>query len=73
MAHRRWGDLTGWQRGLIVVGATVQLTLAGAAWADLGRRPAAEVNGAKWRWAAVIGLNFVGPLAYFRWGRRRPA
>ena len=29
-----------------------------------------QVNGSKARWAWVIGINFFGPLAYFRWGRR---
>ncbi len=52
--------------------ASVQLSLAATAWADLATRPAARVNGSKTRWALVIAVNFVGPLAYFRWGRRRP-
>jgi hypothetical protein len=29
------------------------------------------VNGGKLRWALLIAINFVGPVAYFRWGRRR--
>jgi len=28
------------------------------------------VNGPKPLWAAAIAVNFVGPLAYLRWGRR---
>lgn len=54
-----------------MTGATVQLALASAAWVDLARRPASEVRGPKWRWALVIGVNFAGPLSYFRWGRVR--
>jgi hypothetical protein len=50
--------------------AAVQFALAGAAWIDLARRPAALVNGRKAVWALVIGINFVGPLAYFFFGRR---
>jgi len=49
--------------------AAVQLALAGAAWADLARRPARAVRGPKWIWALVIAVNFIGPLWYFRWGR----
>ncbi|WP_208104024.1 PLDc N-terminal domain-containing protein [Modestobacter roseus] len=48
----------------------MQLSLATTAWADLATRPADQVNGSKARWAAVIAINWVGPLAWFRWGRR---
>jgi hypothetical protein len=50
---------------------SVQLSLAATAWTDLARRPARRVNGRKGVWAAVIAINWIGPLAYFRWGRRR--
>ena len=40
-------------------------------WADLALRPAAEVNGGKGKWAAIIAVNFVGPVLYFRRGIRR--
>ena len=50
--------------------ASVQLSLAATAWAQLATTPAAEVNGSKVRWAAIIAINFLGPLAWFRWGRR---
>jgi hypothetical protein len=53
------------------VGAgAVQLALAGTAWFDLSRRPAAAVRGPKAAWAAAIGVNFAGPIAYLRFGRR---
>lgn len=71
MNARRWADLTDRQRTAVLVAASVQLSLAATAWTDLARRPAEQVNGRKWLWALVIGLNFVGPLAYFRWGVRR--
>ena len=53
--------------------AMVQIGLAAAAWADLTRRAPAEVRGPKWRWAALIAVNYVGPVTYFRLGIRRPA
>lgn len=71
--RRRWTDLTPRQRRLTVVAASVQLALAATAWTDLARRPGAEVTGPRWLWALVIGVNFVGPLSYLRWGRRRAA
>ena len=72
MAGRRWADLTPSQRAALLAAASVQVGLAVAAWADLARRPATQVRGAKRWWAAAIAVNFVGPLAYFRWGRRPP-
>jgi hypothetical protein len=60
------------QQAAVLTLASVQLSLAATAWADLATRPAAEVNGSKLRWACAIAINFVGPLAWFRWGRRRP-
>ena len=68
---RRWADLTPRQRLLTVVAGSVQLSLAALSCTDLARRPAAQVNGPKPLWAAIIAVNFVGPLAYLRWGRRR--
>jgi hypothetical protein len=68
----RWRDRSPASRCVLVVVALVQLALAGAAWTDLARRPAAEVRGPKWRWGLAVLVNFVGPLAYFRWGRIRP-
>jgi hypothetical protein len=56
----------------VLVLASIQLSLAATAWADLATRPAGSVNGGKPRWALIIAINFVGPIAYFRWGRRRP-
>jgi hypothetical protein len=72
VARRRWSELSGRQQAAVLTLASVQLSLAATAWADLATRPAAEVNGSKARWALVITVNVVGPLAYFRWGRRRP-
>lgn len=67
----RWKDLTpGLQTALLTL-ASVQVSLAVTAWADLALRPAGEVNGSKGKWAAIIAVNFVGPVLYFRRGIRR--
>lgn len=71
MQNRRWDELTSQEQAGLVVAASVQFALAAAAWADLARRPAARVNGPKLLWAAIIAVNFVGPIAYFVLGRRR--
>jgi len=67
--RRRWRDLTTRQKTAIVVAAAVQFLLVGIAVTDLARRPAAQVRGPKWAWAPAMAVNFVGPLAYLRWGR----
>jgi hypothetical protein len=38
---------------------------------DLRRRPPDQVNGPKPLWVAISLVNFVGPLAYFAFGRKR--
>jgi len=70
MAIRRWADLSPGQRTAVLTLGSVQLSLAATAWTDLARRPAAQVNGGKLRWALIIAINWIGPFAYFRWGRR---
>ncbi len=65
-----WDELSPGQKAAVVTAASVQLSLAATAWVDLARRPAAQVNGGKARWAAIIAVNWIGPLAWFRWGRR---
>ncbi len=61
------------RRVLFGVAAIVQFALLAAAQADLLRRPASAVRGSKWAWRAISLVNFVGPLAYFLFGRRTPA
>ncbi len=70
MTQRRWADLTSRQQTVVLTLASIQLSLAATAWADLATRPADQVNGRKAMWAAIIAINFAGPLSYFRWGRR---
>jgi hypothetical protein len=57
---------------LIMLLTAVQVSLAVIAWTDLAERPAECVNGTKRRWAAIIAINFIGPMLYFTRGRRSP-
>jgi hypothetical protein len=70
MAQKKWADLTSGQRKAVIVAGAVQLSLATAAWVDLARRPAEQVNGSKGKWAAIIAINWIGPIAYFTRGRK---
>jgi hypothetical protein len=69
--RRTWGSLRPAQRRWILLLVPVQLTLLAAALRDLLRRPATDLTGPKPVWVAVCFVNFVGPLAYFAFGRRR--
>lgn len=70
MASRKWHEMTGSQKFGVTAGGIVQFVLAGLAWNDLARRPAKKVHGPKAVWAAVIAINFAGPIAYFVGGRK---
>ena len=68
---KSWSDLSPRQQTAVLVLGSIQLSLAATAWVDLARRPAVEVNGRKAIWVLIIAINWIGPLSYFRWGRRR--
>ena len=68
---RSWNELGPASRAAIIAGGVVQLGLLGAALTDLRRRPDAEINGPRRLWIAVSFINFIGPIDYFVFGRRR--
>jgi hypothetical protein len=67
----RWSDLRGAQKGAVAVSGVVQFGLLAAALLDIYRCPAMEVRGDKRLWAAVAFINFIGPISYILFGRRR--
>ena len=69
--RRSWSELGPVPRTAIIAGGIVQFGLLGAALADLRRRRDDEINGPRRLWFAVVFINFVGPIAYFVFGRRR--
>lgn len=74
MAQRKkWSDLTPGQRAGVIVGGAVQLALMVLAQRDLSHRTAGQVRGPKWLWRGAVLVNFVGPIAYFVFGRKRPS
>ncbi|MGM0928128.1 MAG: PLD nuclease N-terminal domain-containing protein [Actinomycetota bacterium] len=64
-------DLSGGHRLRIAVTAAVRVALQAAALRDLKKRPAALVKGPKPAWFAASFVNFIGPVAYFLFGRKR--
>jgi hypothetical protein len=69
---QRWDESTTRTKVAVMLLTALQVSLAVSAWSDLAQRPAAQVNGPKRRWAAIIAVNFVGPVLYFTRGRRSP-
>ena len=67
---RRWKDLSTGQKVTVGVVGAAQVTLTAAAYRDLARRPAAQVNGTKLAWGLALLVNWVGPIAYFLDGRK---
>jgi Phospholipase_D-nuclease N-terminal len=71
MRQKQWNDLSDIQkRGIVMVGA-LQLMLPAATLLDIMWRPADAINGSKRLWRLVF-INFIGPIAYFLFGRKRP-
>lgn len=67
--QKDWSDLSPVQRMIIIVLGIVQVALlAGAQW-DIHTRDENEIRGNKWIWTAVAFVNFIGPIAYFLFGR----
>ncbi|GAA3810316.1 PLDc N-terminal domain-containing protein [Cellulomonas soli] len=67
--HREWKDLSAGRKVGIVVVSAAQVALAGAAFRDLARRPAEQVDGPKLAWGLALLVNWIGPIAYFTKGR----
>ena len=64
-----WREMSGKQRAATAVVGAAQIALTAAAYRDLVRRPAEQVNGPKVAWGLALLVNWVGPLAYFVKGR----
>lgn len=69
--RKRWSELGPAQRAMAIAGAIVQVTLLVLAQRDLSRRSAEEIRGSRGLWRAATFVNFVGPIAYFAFGRKR--
>lgn len=71
MGRRRWADLGPRQRTLLGTATIVQFALLAAALVDIRRRPDDQIKGSKRVWTALSFINFVGPVSYFVFGRRK--
>jgi hypothetical protein len=71
MERKKWQDFTPAQRKVLTGGAAMQLVLLGAALLDIRRRSSHELRGGKRVWVPAVFINFIGPIAYFLFGRKR--
>jgi hypothetical protein len=55
-ARRHWSDLSERNRKLLLAAAVAEGILKIAALIDIKRRPASQIRGRKWMWAAVVAV-----------------
>jgi hypothetical protein len=71
VAGKKWSDPSTGQKRAIALSGAVQIGLLIAALVDIHRRTAGVIRGSKWAWTAASFINFVGPISYFAFGRRK--
>ncbi len=67
---KKWEDFSPPQKAATVLLGMVQLALLAAALLDIRRRPPEQINGSKRMWTLLAFINYVGPIAYFLFGRK---
>lgn len=73
MAQRKkWSDMTPPERAGAGMVGIVQFALMAAALWDMWHRSEEEINGDRRIWTAAAFVNFIGPIAYFLFGRKPP-
>ena len=70
---KHWSDMSRGQQVATIAGSVIQVTLLAAALWDIAHRPAAGIKGSKRAWTAAAFVNFIGPISYFIFGRKRAA
>jgi Phospholipase_D-nuclease N-terminal len=69
MVKPKWSDLNERQRRLVIVWGAGATILGLATLIDVMRRPADQIRGPKWLWSSAAFIDYVGPIAYFIYGR----
>lgn len=70
---KTWKEMSPSGKVGTILTAIVQVSLLVAAQRDISRRPAELINGPKAAWRAASFVNFIGPVGYFVFGRKRSA
>jgi flagellar biosynthesis/type III secretory pathway M-ring protein FliF/YscJ len=69
-SKKRWEDLTQRQQIAIIVMGVVQIGLLVAALVDIHQRSEEELTASKRTWTMISLINYLGPIAYFLFGRK---
>jgi hypothetical protein len=73
MAKKKtWKEMSPSAKAGTILVAIAQVSLLVAAQRDISKRPASQINGPKAAWRAASFINFIGPVGYFTFGRKRP-
>jgi hypothetical protein len=56
-------------RPFLALAVLIEISLKVAAARDIHRRQPERIRGPKAAWYAALGVNLIGPLAYFGFGR----
>jgi hypothetical protein len=67
---KKWSEFSRGRQVATVLSSIVQVSLLAAALWDIHHRPAEQVKGSKAAWTAAAFVNFIGPIAYFLFGRK---
>ena len=71
MKKKTWKEMPPAARvGTVLIGIA-QMALMVAAQRDISKRPAELINGPKAAWRVAALINFIGPMGYFIFGRKR--
>ena len=68
--QKQWKNLSTATKVRVVVLGLVQMGLLAAALWDIRHRPAMQIKGSKKLWYSLVFVNWIGPLAYFIFGRK---
>ncbi|MEJ2711405.1 MAG: PLDc N-terminal domain-containing protein [Anaerolineales bacterium] len=71
MYRQDWPGLNPTSQRLVALAGVFDILLLVAALSDLSRRGPEEINGNKTIWKLVVWVDFLGPGAYFLFGRKR--
>jgi hypothetical protein len=69
---KTWKEMSPAAKAGTIAAGIVNLSLLVAAQRDISKRPAAMINGPKGAWRAASFINFIGPVGYFTFGRKKP-
>ena len=67
---KQWKDFSTVTKVRIALAGFVQISLLIAALWDIRCRPVEQIKGSKKLWYSVVFINYIGPIAYFVFGRK---